>query len=247
MQYESTGWHNPGVSSNDASGTLTVSRTLPPAPARLRGADLSREKLLQAAHELLLDNGGVEPSVSQICGRAGMQQGMVSYCFGGKAQLIDTLLERAAAEASHEMEGLLASDVSATEKLRRHIRGMIHNFVRFPYVQRLGEQVAADDARSKVWAETFAVPSLNLYRQLVAEGVAAGDFRSDVDADLLFFSAIGMCEFLFVAKSWLPLADETLDADLLDRFADHTVKLLLEGMGEPRPTSKPTPPSKRRK
>ncbi len=228
------GWHNPGVTSDIKRPVATVSRALPPPPPPyLRGADLSREKLLQAAHELLLDNGGVEPSVSQICGRAGIQQGMVSYCFGGKAHLLATLLDRAASEVGHEMEGLQTSTLPPTEKLRRHVRAMVYNFVRFPYAQRLGEQVAANDARSQTWSERFAVPSLALYRQVVSDGIASGEFRPDIDPGLLFFSVTGMCEFLFAAKSWLNLAGESLDSELVDRFADHTVQLLFNGVNAP--------------
>ena len=54
----------------------------------VKGAELTAEKLLQATHELMLEHGGVEPSVSQLCERAGVQVAMVSYCFGGKTQLL---------------------------------------------------------------------------------------------------------------------------------------------------------------
>ena len=40
----------------------------------------------------------------------------------------------------------------------------------------------------------------------------------------------GMCEFLFAAKSWLPLAGERLDEQLLDRFAEHCAGILLNGI-----------------
>jgi AcrR family transcriptional regulator len=242
----SISWHNPHVTNDAKRTSLPSERSLPAPPAQLRGADLSRERLLQATHELLLENGGAEPSVSQICGRAGMQLGMVSYCFGGKAQLLDALLRRGASEASRELEELVAADLSATQKLRRHIRGMIRNFVRYPYAQRLGEQVAANNAQSHAWAEIFATPALALYRKLVADGIASGEFRPDVDAGLLFFSSVGMCEFLFAAKSWLSLAGEVLDDALLDRFADHTVALLLQGVTA-QPTPAPAAPSRHRR
>lgn len=203
---------------------------VPDSPEPLRGADVSRERLLQATHELLLETGGAEPSVSQISARAGMQPGMVSYCFGGKRQLLDALMLRSTEHVMEELRNVAAADMPATEKLRRHVRRMVANFVRFPYTQHLSERLTAADPGIQPFAEHFAAPTLEFYRNLVAEGVAAGEFRAEIDSNLLFFSTVGMCEFLFAAKSWLPLAGEQLDEALIERFADHCANVLLTGI-----------------
>lgn len=202
----------------------------PDEPEPLRGADASRERLLQATHELLIETGGAEPSVSQICARAGMQAGMVSYCFGGKRQLLNALLYRSTDDVLEELRNLAASELSPTEKLRKHVRGMIANFVRYPYAQHISEMLAATEPETRPVTERFAAPTLDFYRDLVAEGVTAGEFRADVDSNLLFFTTVGMCEFLFAAKSWLPLAGEQLDDQLLERFAEHCAGVLLNGI-----------------
>ncbi len=60
-----------------------------------RGADLTAEKLLAAAHDLLVERAGQGVSVSEICARAEVNVAMVRYCFGSKNGLLDALLERA--------------------------------------------------------------------------------------------------------------------------------------------------------
>jgi AcrR family transcriptional regulator len=202
---------------------------LPQPPQPPRGADVTREKLLQATHELLLERAGAEPSVSQICERAGVQVAMVSYCFGGKAGLFDALVERTSEGVRKELERLTDAELDAEEKLRRHVAAVIRNFVRFPYVTQFSERQARQGGAVQL-AEIVGRPMLAFYRELLPAGAAEGSFR-EVDATLLFFSIVGMCEFLFAARSWLEGAGETVDEALIERFTDHTVELVLHGIG----------------
>lgn len=201
------------------------STPLPPPAEPPRGAEITREKLLQATHDLLIERRGADPSVSQICERAGVQVAMVSYCFGGKTQLLEALVERTTKVFLRELEQLAGRELPPEEKLRRHIAAVIRNFFRYPYSIQLSERLSAGDAAT-ILASTFAEPMLDFYRGLLADS----GFR-DVDPTLLFFSVVGMCEFLFAARSWLETgAGEKLDEQLIKRFSDHTVELLLHGI-----------------
>jgi TetR/AcrR family transcriptional regulator len=192
----------------------------------VKGAELTAEKLLQATHELMLEHGGVEPSVSQLCERAGVQVAMVSYCFGGKTQLLQALLERAVEDVVAQLERLAAAEMPPDEKLRRHVAGVIRNFVRYPYAQRLSQTLAAGGPAVAGIGERFAGPLLEFHRGLLSDGERAGVFR-EVDPTLFFFSLVGACEFLFAAQGWL---DEPIDEPLIERFTRHTTELVLRGL-----------------
>jgi TetR/AcrR family transcriptional regulator len=192
----------------------------------VKGAELTAERLLQATHELMLEQGGVEPSVSQLCERAGVQVAMVSYCFGGKAQLLQALLERAVEDVVAQLERLAAADMPPDEKLRRHVTGVIRNFVRYPYAQRLSQTLAAGGPAVAGIGERFARPLLEFHRQLLSDGERAGVFR-EIDPTLFFFSLVGACEFLFAAQGWL---EEPIDEPLIERFTTHTTELVLRGL-----------------
>jgi AcrR family transcriptional regulator len=197
---------------------------------KVKGAELTAERLLQATHELMLEHGGVEPSVAGLCERAGVQVGMVSYCFGGKQQLLEALLERTIAGVIAELHRLAATDLPPAEKLRRHVVGVVRNFVRYPYAQRLSQTLAAGGPPVTQMADQFARPLLDFYRELLHQGAAAGDFR-DVDPTMFLFSLVGMCEFLFAARSWLEdAAGENIDEAMIERFTDHTAELVLRGI-----------------
>lgn len=201
-----------------------------PAPATPpRGADLTREKLLQATHELLVERSGEEPSLSQICARADVRAAMVSYCFGGKAQMLDALVDRAVTEIMSEQAQLIALGLPPDKALTRQVTATVRNFVRYPYMTSMSERLQAGDPSVARMAQTFVRPTLAFYRQLIDDGVDQGLFRP-VDPELLLFSIVGMSEFLFAACSWLDDLGRTLDEALIERFAEHTVELLLHGI-----------------
>lgn len=54
----------------------------------------SREAILQAAIELISQRGVSGASIAEITRRAGVAQGLVSYHFGGKSQLIAAVFDR---------------------------------------------------------------------------------------------------------------------------------------------------------
>lgn len=204
-------------------GPVTVA-PLPPVSYEPRGADATREKLLQATHELLIERGGGEPTVSQICARAGVQVGMVSYCFGGKAQMLEALVDRLRDGVQAELDRLAALDLDPEEKLRRNIRAMIRNFVRFPYGSQLSERLRAGEAHGEQIATVFGDAMVPFYAELLDEG--RGVFR-ELDPRLLFVSIAGMADYFSAARS---LFTHEREQELIERFTDHTIELLLSGV-----------------
>lgn len=203
---------------------------LPGRPEPSLGADVTRDRLLQAAHELLFERAGAEPSVSDICARAGVNVSMVSYCFGGKRGLFVALIQRTTGGVVAELDALAALDLPAEEKLRRHLAGVVRNYLRYPYVNQLGERLGrgAGPAAARTTA-VLAEPMVAFYRGLLAEG----GFRA-VDPVYLFCSITGMCEFLFAARGSV---EDTLggpvDDAAVERFVEHTVELVLHGIAAP--------------
>jgi AcrR family transcriptional regulator len=204
--------------------------SLPVRPEPAYGADITRDRLLQATHELLFERAGAEPSVSDICARAGVNVSMVSYCFGGKRALLQALVERTTGAVVAELDALAALDLPAEEKLRRHLAGVVRNYLRYPYVNQLGERLghAAGPAAERTTA-VLAAPMIGFYTGLLTDPA----FRR-VDPVFLFCSITGMCEFLFAARRSV---EDTLgapvDDDAVDRFVEHTVDLVLHGITSP--------------
>jgi AcrR family transcriptional regulator len=191
------------------------------------------EKLLEAASELMIARSSIDVSLSDIAQQSGVNAALVKYHFGNKEGLLLTLLARDAATEISGLEYLLAQPIPPTAKLKLHIAGIIKAYYRFPYMNRLihlllheSSARAADDV-----SKFFVAPLLDFHRRLLAEGVAAGEFR-EVDPVLFYTSLIGACDHLFFGRHAIsraagvgPVTDE-----VCRQFVAHMDAMLLGGL-----------------
>lgn len=193
----------------------------------------TRGAIIRATHELLLERGGLQVSISQICQRAGVNVAMVHYHFGNKSGLLITLFESMCASWSGELEHLLALPMSPRKKLERHVAQIVRNYRIYPYNTRLMSMVvsACKGPQARRLSNNFMKPLTDFYRKLIDEGVRAGEFRA-VDQEFFFFSVVGACEFFFSAKRLLGpvFRERKVDEQTEAEFGRHTASLLIDGM-----------------
>src|ERR1700686_3142567 len=159
------------------------------------------EKLLDAASELMIERASIDVSLSDIAQKSGVNAALVKYHFGNKDGLLLALLARDAATEMAQLEYLLAQPMAPTAKLKLHIAGIIRAYHQFPYMNRLihcllheSSAEAADEV-----SKFFVAPLLDFHRRLLAEGIAAGEFRN-IDPVLFYTSLIGACDHLFFGR-----------------------------------------------
>ncbi len=204
----------------------------PRAPVR----NATAEKLLVAASELMITRQSTDVSLSDIAQQSGVNAALVKYHFGNKDGLLLALLERDAATETANLEYLLAQPIAPTLKLKLHIAGIMKAYYRFPYMNRLIHLLlheSSAEAADEV-AKFFVAPLLDFHRRLLAEGVAAGEFRQ-VDPVLFYTSLIGACDHLFFGRQALsravgvgPVTDE-----VCRDYVAHIETLLLGGILKP--------------
>jgi AcrR family transcriptional regulator len=193
----------------------------------------ARERLLDTAGRLMSDRHSIDVSLSEIAGHSGLNSALVKYYFGNKNGLLLALVEREAAAALQGFEELLRQDLSPTEKLRRHIAGIINNFFRTPYLNRLLHSLLDDrHARSaKQVNRIFVQPLMELQRELLAAGMRAGEFKP-VDPLLFYVSVLGACDLLFNARYAVrSLAGVAgMDDELRERYVAHVCDVFIHGL-----------------
>jgi AcrR family transcriptional regulator len=165
------------------------------------GRNATADKLLVAASRLMIERASIEISLSDIAQKSGVNAALVKYHFGNKDGLLLALLARDAATEIDHLEYLLSQPISPTDKLKLHIGGIIRAYWRFPYMNRLIHYLlheSSGESANEV-SKFFVAPLLDFHRRLLAEGVAAGEFR-DIDPVLFYTSLIGACDHLFFAR-----------------------------------------------
>lgn len=206
--------------------------------AQARGAARSesfdaRSALLEATADLLRESNGTEPSVQEIARKAGVNAGLISYYFEGKDGLLRALLAQNYDQGLSQLRMLMNSDRPIVEKLRLHIAALINLNAAYPYLNQLTLIVVSrsDAAVSKEIADNLVRPLADAHATLINEGVASGELRP-VDPMLFYYSVIGASHRIFEARYSLMnvFGHESVSHDLKDRFIDHTVEILLNGV-----------------
>jgi AcrR family transcriptional regulator len=204
------------------------------APSKLpNGRNATAEKLLLAASQLMIERASIDVSLSDIAQKSGVNAALVKYHFGNKDGLLLALLARDAATEVDNLEYLLAQLITPTDKLKLHIAGIIRAYHRFPYMNRLIHYLLHESSAESANAVSkfFVAPLLDFHRRLLAQGIAAGEFR-DIDPVLFYTSLIGACDHLFFGRHAMSRAIGVgpVTEEVCRDYIKHMEALICDGM-----------------
>jgi AcrR family transcriptional regulator len=192
----------------------------------------AREKLLEAAAALIIENQSIEISLADIAGKAGLNSALVKYYFGSKMGLLVALLQRDAARALAVMNELLHMKVPAAQKMRLHLRGIMNTYRRSPYLnQLLHEMLRVPDGKVRAEVHRMLVqPVFECQRHILDEGAASGEFRR-VDHRLFYLSAVGACDQFMQTESVLLLEQDGIKLDAFrDAYVSHVIEMVMASL-----------------
>lgn len=205
-----------------------------PSASQRNQRENSREALLDAASALMREQDTVEIGIVEIAARAGVNHAMIRYFFGSKEGLLFALLDRDVYRRIRQLDRLFSLDVTPTERMRIHLRGIIDTYFAIPYLNRLIQVMVreADPARVRHIGEELLQPIARAQERIITAGVAAGEFRA-IDPKLFYFNTIGAADGLYSNRFTIaavfggaPRADEQLH----HRYREQTVATLMRGL-----------------
>lgn len=213
---------------------MTEEPKKPGRPSMAGDTTDAREALIKAASALFAANGADAVSVRQVADTAGVSPAMINYYFKDKRGLMRAVLERGLdrllgiiTEVASDHDGAVTSSF---------IDRYVHALNSDPSLPQLmvREVLSRNSPYQKVIAERFARKAINLMPARLAEDIAAGRLRADLDPTLTLMSLVGMCVFPFLAGPILwPILGYEYDEEFAERLIKHTTQLFNEGARPP--------------
>jgi TetR/AcrR family transcriptional regulator len=196
----------------------------------------TRDQLLIAAGELMIESGNVDISLSDIALKTGLNSALVKYYFGNKAGLLMALIRKVVGGSLARLDEVIATRASPEEKLKMHITGIVNTYYRFPYINRLLHFVITERGGSQgaTMAAEIVKPLALSQKQILDEGVASGRFRK-VDPMLFYFHIIGACDQLFYGRYILQhgFGIDDISATLKHDYVNHLYEIIVNGLLAP--------------
>ena len=195
-------------------------------PGRPR-SERARRAILQAAADLLLDEGGDRVSMDAVAERAGVSKATIYRWWPSKEMLtVDALLEWAAAGSPPRDTGTLRGDLLAlvqpwVREIRRRPFGRV--------IAALVSEAQSDPAFAQVYRARFVEQRRVPMRAAFERAIARGEIRADLDLEVALDLIYG------------PLYHRLLHghAPLSGRFAQDVVDLALAGIAHQPPPAGP--------
>jgi AcrR family transcriptional regulator len=199
----------------------------PTTPGRASPGSTSgrREELLSIAARLFAERGFKNTTVRDIADAAGILSGSLYHHFDSKEAMVDELLDSFQTALWQEYDAIEASDRSPREKLEAVVR------VSFDAIDAHHSEVAIfqnDAAFLTTFARFAYLEERNkrfrtLWTGLLADGMAAGELRSDLDVELVYRF---LRDTVWVAVRWYRPGGDLSPGQVADQY----LRILLEGI-----------------
>jgi AcrR family transcriptional regulator len=155
------------------------------------------EQIFIEAVRIFKEKGYHATSVQDIADAVGLQKGSLYHYISSKEELLLKIFERSTGALTQQLQEILASDLSPTDKLERAIDAhLIALTTQLDlYTVYLSERrVLTGRIHSQV--RTEAERTARLLEQIIQEGIDAGDFRA-TDSKMAAHAILGMCNWLY--------------------------------------------------
>lgn len=193
----------------------------------------SLDGLLDAALEVFAERGYRASRLEAVAAAAGVTKGAIYYHFEGKEDLLRQAVQRRHRTLFAELAETLAAEPGPfSMKIRLALRRMWGHWLE-PGPGRairllLGEVSVELPSLFRMWAEEGPMHAWSMVRDLIEGGVAAGEFRPDVDAEVA--SRVVVSGLMLQATMQIHLGLDELAPCDPDRLFDSAVDVFLQGL-----------------
>jgi TetR/AcrR family transcriptional regulator, cholesterol catabolism regulator len=196
------------------------------------------EEIIAAAAKVFQTKGYHAATVQDIADAVGILKGSLYHHVKSKEDLLYLIVKEPIARIYERMAEIVASDLSAGQKLRRAILAHLEAFDQ--HYPHLFVYLHEREEMKRRFREQFRLSPKQYERcwqQILREGVKSGEFRSDLDVQVVSYGLLGMLNWLY---KWYDPRGRLGVREVADQFST----LALAGLAAPAPKAKS--PRKRR-
>lgn len=215
-------------------GQARSDRSRTTAPAENPSA--TRNKILAAATPLFATRGAQGTTIRQIAAAASVNSQLIYYYFRDKEGLFRAVLEGAATRVGV----LLAEAAQGSGRPRERLADFVAEWVRVtlteaPAIRMLHRAMLEGDEALAAEIQRYAGAHATQIGSLIAEGIASGEFRAELDPRRAVASLVGMVQYLALAEPILFNSTKLKRGrEEREAMAQHTADLFLRGLDSSR-------------
>ena len=196
-------------------------------PTTRRNASQRRRapQIIEAAARVFAERGFHGATTQDIADVLGIKQASLYYYFSSKEAALEVVCLKGVEGFFDAAKTIAARPENATKRLTLLIKSHLSPLVDRPDFVRVflyERQHLPRESRRRIgrWSRGLE----RIFEEVVKEGIAKGEFRTDLDARLATLAILGMCN---AASNWH--RKESTD---VARAADEFAHLVIDGMGK---------------
>jgi AcrR family transcriptional regulator len=156
------------------------------------------EEIIAAAARVFQTKGYHAATVQDIADAVGILKGSLYHHVKSKEDLLYLIVKEPIARIYERMAEIVATDLPAAEKLRRAVLAQLEAFDRhyphlFVYLHEREEMKSRFREQFKLSPKQYE----RCWQQILREGVKSGEFRADLDVQVVSYGVLGMLNWLY--------------------------------------------------
>jgi AcrR family transcriptional regulator len=176
--------------------------------------------ILLVAEKLFANNGFDGTSIREISTAANVNVAMVSYYFGSKEKLLESLIVYKTRDLKIKLEKLFKEDLHPIKKIEKFIEFYIEKIDQHRDMHHILQFEITSKKRAMDFESFTEVKKSNLcsLQKIISEGQSQGVFRKDINVNLITPTILGTYFYFQMNK---PFFSETLALDTEEKHDNY--------------------------
>lgn len=194
-------------------------------------------RIMEAAEELFAEKGFDGTSVRDIAEEAGVNLAMISYYFGSKERLMESLFKYRGESIKLQLENMIENkELSSLQKVYALIDNYIDRIMKQQCFHKILSRIQMVELKGITTQLIHELKRTNqeLVKKLIQEGQRRGEFKKNIDVPLMIATLVGTTSHLVTTQHYYrklnnleSLTDEEFEK-LIKKKLSHHLKLVFK-------------------